>query len=544
MAIASAVGLSYFWVRVAWYSPSAARVNCRQATLAPVEPIARPASLVHHAISGTLALAMGVARRRCHVDEQRRRNQRQGPAPQLHPRILPWMGRDNAAPPNILLITLDQFRADCLSCAGHPVVRTPALDHLAGHGVRLARHYSQAAPCSPGRAALYTGTYQMNNRVVANGTPLDTRLDNIALAARRAGYEPALFGYTDQGVDPRTVDDPDDPRLSTYEGVLPGFDPVLDMSGWQLPWLHWLNSHGYDFADPIAALELEHERPAELSTSTFLTDGFLGWLADQQQPWFAHLSYLRPHPPYSAAGEFSTMYDPASCPPPLPIPANRHRLFDMLLRSPARRARRPGRDRHDAGPVLRHDQRGRCPVGPGVGGIGGRGEWDNTVIVVTSDHGEQLGDQGLIQKAGFYESSYAVVGIVRDPRFDHVGVVDEFTENVDIMPTLCEAMGIAVPAQCDGFPLTPFLRGERPASWRDAAYYEWDWRDVFIPHGEHEWPWDRRLERQNLAVRRSRIGHSSTSAMGRGDASTWPLIRRGRPRSPIPRSCWPRPRRC
>ena len=65
-------------------------------------------------------------------------------------------------------------------------------------------------------------------------------------------------------------------------------------------------------------------------------------------------------------------------------------------------------------------------------------------------------------------------------------------------------MGIAVPTQCDGYPLTPFLRGERPAAWRDAAYYEWDWRDVFIPHGEHEWPWDRRLERQNLAVRRSR----------------------------------------
>jgi arylsulfatase A-like enzyme len=133
-----------------------------------------------------------------------------------------------------------------------------------------------------------------------------------------------------------------------------------------------------------------------------------------------------------------------------------------------------------------------------------RDEWGNTVIVVTSDHGEQLGDQGLVQKAGFFESSYAVLGIIRDPRFGHAGVVDEFTENVDIMPTLCEAMGLTVPAQCDGFPLTPFLRGEPPESWRDAAYYEWDWRDQLIPHGSHEWPWDRRLERQNLAVRRSR----------------------------------------
>src|ERR1051325_10381255 len=115
---------------------------------------------------------------------------------------------------NILFITLDQFRGDCLSAAGHKIVRTPHLDWLAANGVRFARHYSQAAPCAPGRACLYTGTYQFNNRVVANGTPLDARFDNVALAARRAGYRPALFGYTDQGADPREIRDADDPRLS------------------------------------------------------------------------------------------------------------------------------------------------------------------------------------------------------------------------------------------------------------------------------------------------------------------------------------------
>jgi arylsulfatase A-like enzyme len=408
-----------------------------------------------------------------------------------------------AASPNILLVTLDQFRADCLSSAGHPVVRTPALDDLAADGVRFARHYSQAAPCSPGRAALYTGTYQMNNRVVANGTPLDSGFDNVALAARRAGYAPALFGYTDQGVDPRTVTDADDPRLSTYEGVLPGFDPVLDMSGWQLPWLRWLNRHGYDFPDPITALSSENERPAALSTSTFLTDGFLGWLGERQRPWFAHLSYLRPHPPYSAAGEYSTMYDPAACPPPVPVPAKRHWLLDGLLAATAAPT--------DADEVA-HIQAQYFGMVSEVDAQLARvwtalrdsGEWDNTVIVVTADHGEQLGDQGLVQKCGFYESSYAILNIIRDPRRHYVGVVDDFTENVDIMPTLCDAMGIDVPAQCDGFPLTPFLRGEPPPHWRDAAFYEWDWRDVFIPRGEHPWPWDRRLEQQNLAVRRSR----------------------------------------
>jgi arylsulfatase A-like enzyme len=70
---------------------------------------------------------------------------------------------------NILLITLDQFRGDCLSAAGHPIARTPHLDRLAAEGVRFARHYSQAAPCSPGRASLYTGTYQLNHRNCSRG---------------------------------------------------------------------------------------------------------------------------------------------------------------------------------------------------------------------------------------------------------------------------------------------------------------------------------------------------------------------------------------
>src|SRR5215218_5963985 len=174
---------------------------------------------------------------------------------------------------NVLLITLDQFRGDCLSAAGHPLVRTPNLDALAAAGVRLSRHFSQAAPCAPGRACLYTGTYQMNNRVVANGSPLDARFDNIALAARRAGFAPALFGYTDQAVDPRDVSGPDDPRLQSYEGVLPGFDAVLDLTRGYEPFLSWLETRGHDVSAGLGrVLATEHERSAEDSVSAFLTD--------------------------------------------------------------------------------------------------------------------------------------------------------------------------------------------------------------------------------------------------------------------------------
>lgn len=191
--------------------------------------------------------------------------------------------------PNVLLITLDQYRGDSLSCAGHPVVRTPNLDALAAEGVRLTNHYAQAAPCSPGRAALYTGTYQMTNRVVANGTPLDDRFDNVARAARRAGWAPTLFGYTDQGVDPRTVTDPDDPRLSDYEEILPGFDVGLDLRGNGELWVRWLVEQGHDLTDGTHALETEPQRPAELSHSAFLTDRLLDWIDRQDEPWFARV---------------------------------------------------------------------------------------------------------------------------------------------------------------------------------------------------------------------------------------------------------------
>jgi arylsulfatase A-like enzyme len=132
------------------------------------------------------------------------------------------------------------------------------------------------------------------------------------------------------------------------------------------------------------------------------------------------------------------------------------------------------------------------------------GAWDDTLIVVTADHGEQLGDHGLLQKVGYWEESHHIVGIVRHPAHPeaHGRTVDAFTENVDIMPTICDAIGAPVPAQCDGLPLTPFLRGETPPWWRDAAHWEYDWRFVFIDGSPHGWPWDRRLEHQHLAVLR------------------------------------------
>lgn len=405
---------------------------------------------------------------------------------------------------NVLFITLDQFRADSYGAAGHPLVATPTLDELAREGVRLTRHYSQAAPCSPGRAALYTGTYQSNNRVVANGSPLAARFDNVATMARRAGYVPTLFGYTDQGIDPAMASGPDDPRLDSYEGVLPGFALGHYLPESQATWVEYLRDLGYDV--PYGwrlSLMGEPERPAEHSLTSFLTSRFLEWLAVQESGWFAHLSYLRPHPPYAAAGEYARLYDPADVAMPIPAvsASERHPLHEMALAVEASAApREEAAMRHLRAQYYGMVSEVDANLGRVVAALKARGEWEDTLVVVTSDHGDQLGDHGLIQKLGFFPQSYAILGIWRDPRRARRGhEIERFTENVDIAPTLADALGLEVPAQFDGRVLTPLLDGE-DVDWRVAAHYEWDYRTYFIASAERPWPLDRSLSRQNLAV--------------------------------------------
>ena len=108
-------------------------------------------------------------------------------------------------------------------------------------------------------------------------------------------------------------------------------------------------------------------------------------------------------------------------------------------------------------------------------------QWDNTLIVFISDHGEQIGDHWLIGKLGFFDASYHIPLIVRDPGAVETRgqVVQDFTENVDIMPTMLDWLGLDIPNQCDGRSLMPVLRtGNTPSNWRDAAHWEFDFRDV------------------------------------------------------------------
>ncbi|MCB1486003.1 MAG: alkaline phosphatase family protein [Bauldia sp.] len=408
--------------------------------------------------------------------------------------------------PNILFITADQWRGDCLGIAGHPTLKTPHVDRLAADGACFRRHFASAAPCSPARAALYTGLYQMNNRVCRNGTPLDDRFDNVARAARRAGYEPTLFGYTDTALDPRLLH-PADPRRATYESVLPGFSVRQPLPEDDRPWLAWLAGRGHDVSDPARihrpsdrnAPEISRAPPAYTANKTqtaFLTDAFLRWLGEQDagRPWFAHVSFLRPHPPFIVPEPYNEMYGCDDVPDIARLPSREaeaaaHPFVAYTLDRLKKSDFIPGatglvRDWSEAeqrtiraiyyGMISEVDSQ----LGRIWQGLEAAGAWDDTAIVFTSDHAEMMGDHWLFGKGGFFDGAYHVPLVIHCPGMARSSEIDAFSEAVDIFPTILDLMGVDPATVPDGRSLLPLARGGEASRPRDHVFWEFDFRDV------------------------------------------------------------------
>ena len=406
---------------------------------------------------------------------------------------------------NVLFITVDQWRGDSMSALGHPLVETPTLDALAAAGVLFANHWANTAPCGPSRASLHTGMYLQNHRSALNGTPLDARFTNVALEVRKAGYDPVLFGYTDTGVDPRTVA-PGDPRLKTYEGVLPGFRPIVNdpLDKGAVEWGKWLAARGREVpSNPQLLYKPDLSYPgasdhpyswapsqitAEETETAFMVEKLIEYLtAHGDEPFFIHASFIRPHPPYLNPPGYHDLYSPDDIPPFVAHPTRAaeramHPLNDVLLILPPLAApddeaeRRQMRATYHGMQKEVDDQLGRL-----FAWLDNAGLTDNTLVVLTSDHGEMGGDHWCFEKAGYWDQSYYIPLVIRDPRPEanatRGSVVRAYTENVDVMPTILDWLGCEIPNQADGWPLTPWLEGgAAPPNWRTEAHYEWDFR--------------------------------------------------------------------
>ncbi len=423
-------------------------------------------------------------------------------------------------PRKVLFIAADQWRAECLSALGHKVVKTPNLDALLADGAAFTNHYTQCTPCGPSRTSLLTGLYLMNHRSGRNGTPLDARHTNVALEARRAGMEPTLFGYTDTSADPRQRD-ANDPALKTYEGPMPGFSIGLLLPEHKAAWIAELRRRGYDI--PTRA-DLFKPRPgyqkapdrgfrsiptifsAEDCETKLIADSFINWASvRREQDWFAHVVFLRPHPPIIAPEPYNLMYHPkdVELPHRAPTPDAEGRQHPFLAYKLSRLRGRTGYDEHNPNDLVEmnelelrqmratyyslitqvDDQIGRI-----VAHLKATGEYDNTLIIFTCDHAEMLGDHYAWGKEIYFDQSFRIPLIIRDPRQQADATrgrkFDAFTEAIDVMPTILDWLGLDLPQQCDGHSLLPFLEGPGPRDWRQEVHFEHDFRDIPGQHPE------------------------------------------------------------
>lgn len=425
----------------------------------------------------------------------------------------------------VLLIVIDQFRADCISTSldqgsadsdgehSHLArfATLPNLQALMRDSVSFNQHYTVTTPCGPSRASLLTGLYAMNHRSVRNRTPLAAHHQTLGSYMRELGYEPMLFGYTDASVDPRERH-PNDPDLRDYEGLAQGFSEMLRMRMESAgPWVGYLKRKGYALPenfwdlykpdlDPSTATAQDPEgspirSPALYSAAdsdtAFLTDRTLEALSGfADSDWFSLVTYIKPHPPIVAPTPYNSRVELASLPAPhrsLSIDELRatHPFFDVYFSEPSNQGLYIGfdgdhmqlSDEHVAelravylGLALEVDQH----IGRLLDHLRDSGEYDDTLIIVTADHGEMLGDQYQWGKSCPLDPALHIPLIIRDPNRpqNHGNAVELFTESVDVTPTIVEWCGGQPSPALNGVSLIPLLEGQTPDLWRTHIFSE------------------------------------------------------------------------
>lgn len=415
---------------------------------------------------------------------------------------------DGKARPNVLLIVIDQFRHDLLGQDGlGRVAQLPNLRRLQENAVSFDNHFTVTVPCGPSRVSLFTGQYAFNHRAVRNGTPLRHDTPNLARAMRQVGYVPQMFGYTDATRDPRVLP-ADDPRLQSYEELLPGFEETLrmrmesDVSAWLAhvsqrgidlpPYPDTYRPNGPAIVDPALY-------PADLSDTAFLSDQFLSKMQDVEPGWFATLTYIRPHPPLVAPAPYNSLYEPQDMPAPyathdplgdrswhpfLAPAQDQQPISGMVVGFPDLK------DRPETIAQLRSVYLALATevdhhVGRVMDWLKVSGQWDDTVLIVTADHGEMLGDFGLWGKGTFHDAAYHVPLIIRDPaRPDMHGLVHTgFTESIDIPATILDRVEAEIPSSMNGQSLLGIL-DDTKIKGADHCFSEFDFGNPVTPN-----PW-------------------------------------------------------
>ena len=354
--------------------------------------------------------------------------------------------------PNVLLLTVDTLRADHVEANGSPFRGlTPTLDQLASEGTLFVHTTSPAPATRPALAALITGSYSGRHAVLTNRRRLPLGIRTMAAVLKRAGYQTAaLFGN----------------QLLESSGFRRGFDR-------------------YETFVPQQGLSSDAEG----------VDRAIAWLGDSpKEPWFLWLHLMSPHGPYNSAPRRSVVGGTGEDPLPdrrLEPSSSNYGLgvlprYQFLLAPPQAAEYR----RRYRGEVFYAD----AQIGRLVRALDDHGLASSTLLIVTADHGESLGEQDLFFQHGWLpnEASVRVPLLWRLPgRVAKGHRVMAGVSLVDVMPTLLSGLGIAIPYGLAGRDLTSALGGGEPpeaAAFTMTAYANrmtavrrGDWKLVHTP---------------------------------------------------------------
>ena len=346
--------------------------------------------------------------------------------------------------PNIVLVTTDQQRFDAAQPAGPDFLRTPHLDILAAEGTVFTHGYSDCPICVPARATIMTGRPAFEHGMLKNGKTgelfgtdgtLPTRL-------RELGYQSLAVGKMHFG--PQRV------RHGFDEMILPD-DYYREMETSGFPLKPMRNGLGQLELYPGMATV-----PEAMTLTAWTADrcvDFVRYRRDPSMPFFLWCSFAKPHPPFDPPEPYYSMYLDAPIPEPVIGSWSRPERAPRVFTDIAHRRRISGID-----PLTMRKSRAAYygmvthidySLGRLFGALQDAGEWENTLFVYTSDHGEFLGDHGNGGKLFFYEPSAHVPLVVRPPTIDR-GVdapeqVDTAVCLADILPTLVAAGGGSPP---------------------------------------------------------------------------------------------------
>ena len=417
---------------------------------------------------------------------------------------------------NILFIMYDQLRFDYLSCAGHPSIGTENFDRLAKMGVRFTNAYAQSPICGASRMSFYTGRYVSSHGSHWNNFPLRVGEHTLGDHLRRNGMDCWLLGKTHMKADvegmARLGLSPDE--LIGARQAECGFDPWIRDDGlWaqgpdgfydekRSPYNEFLKSKGYDGENPWANfanagiedgklasgwMMQNSDKPANIreedSETPWLTQKTIEFIEAKSGPWCAHVSFVKPHWPYIVPAPYHNMFNANHVPEAARHEIERenpHPVYSAYMENRISSAFQRDEVRKKVIPAYMglikqcDDQLGRL-----LDYLETSGRMEDTMIVVTSDHGDYLGDHWLGEKDLFHDPSVKIPMIVYDPRKEADGTrgttCDALVEAIDLTATFIEVAGGQVPDHIvEGRSLLPWLRGETP-EWRDFVISEFDY---------------------------------------------------------------------